>query len=124
MPRRRVEDRLPDPRADKLDHGADHVARRAELSEFARLPNLAQHMLEQVAFRVCVHPVEVQVVQLADHLGEHRRLVNHQPCAVHEVRNAASRKLGMERKDFLPHPVHQPLAVERMSPGGPAQQST
>ena len=66
--------------------------------------------------------VEMQVVQLADNLGEHRRLVDHQPRAVHEVRNASGRKLGMKRKDFLPHPVHQPLAVERMRPGGPAQE--
>ena len=73
-------------------------------------------MLEQVAFCVRVYSVEMQVVQLADNLGKHRRLVDHQPRPVHEVGNAVRRKLGMERKDFLPHPAHQPLAVQGSRP--------
>ena len=102
--RRRVKDRLPDPGIDKLDQGTDDMARRAKLAEFTRLPDLAQHMLEQVAFRVCVYPVKMQVVQLADNLGEHRRLVDHQPRAVHEVRNASGRKLGMKTERLPPSP--------------------
>ena len=84
-PRRRIVDRLSNPGVDQPDQGADDVARRPELTEFARLPDLPEHMLEQVALGVRVNPVEMQVVQLADHLGEHGRLVDHQPGAVHEV---------------------------------------
>ena len=118
----RVVDHLADAGIDQPDQGPDDVARRAELAEFARLPYLAQHMLEQIALGVGVHPVEMQVVQLAHDLGEHRRLVDHQPRAVHEVRHAVRRKPGVERKDLLPYPVHQPLAVQRVRPGGPAQE--
>ena len=117
----RVVDRLADTGIHEADQRPDDVARRPELAELAGLTYLAKHMLEQVALGVRVHPVEMQVVQLADHLGEHGRLVDHQPGVVHEVRDAVCRKLRMERKDLLPHPVHQPLAVQRVRPGRPAQ---
>ena len=120
--RRRVIDRLADPRIDQPHQCADDVARCAELAEFARLPDLAEHVLEQVALGVRVHAAEMQIVQLAHDLGEHRRLVDHQPGTVHEVGDAICRELGMERKDLFAHPVDQLLAVQRMRPGRPAQE--
>ena len=120
--RGRVADRLADLRIDQPHQGADDMARGAELAEFARLPDLAQHVLEQVALGVGVHLVEPQGIQLADDLGEHGRLVDHQPGAVHEVGRAVRRERGMEREDFFAHPIDQPLAVQRIRPGRPAQE--
>ena len=40
------------------DDGADDVARRAELAQLARLLDLAQHVLEQIALGVGVGLVE------------------------------------------------------------------
>ena len=119
--RRRIEDRLAGPRIDQPDDGADDVARRAELAEFAGLADLAQNMFEQVALGVGVDPVEMQVVQPADDLGEHSRLVDDQPGAFHEIGDAVRRQFGVKGKDLLAHPCDQPLAVQRLRPGRPAQ---
>ena len=44
---RRIVDRLADPRIDQTDECADDMARRAELAELARLPDLARILHEQ-----------------------------------------------------------------------------
>ena len=98
------------------------MARCAELSQFACLPDLAEHVLEKVALGVSIHTVEVQIVQLTHHLREHCRLVDHQSRAVHEVRGSVPRQFSMERKHLLPHPIDQPLAVQRVRPRRPAHQ--
>ena len=72
----RVVDGLADLRVDDLDDGADDVARRAELAELARLLDLLQHMLEQVALGVGVGPVEAQPIDQVDDLRQHGRLVD------------------------------------------------
>jgi hypothetical protein len=51
---RRVVDGFADLGVDDFDDGADDVARRAELAQFAGLLDLPQHMLEQVALGVGV----------------------------------------------------------------------
>ena len=117
----RVVDCLAEPGIDKLDEGADDVAGRAELSQLARLPDLPQHVLEQVALGVGVHLFEVQVVHVADDLREHGRLVDHQSRVRHKVRHALSRDPGVEGEDLLPHPRHEPLTIERVCPVGPTQ---
>jgi hypothetical protein len=48
----RVVDGFADLGVDHLDDGADDVARRAELAQFAGLLDLPQHVLEQVALGV------------------------------------------------------------------------
>ena len=97
------------------------MAGRPELAELARLPDLAEHVLEEVALGVGVHLFEMQVVHLAHDLGEHRRLVDDEAGAGHEVGDAPGRHLGVERKDLLAHPDDQPFAVQRVGPRGPAQ---
>ncbi len=119
--RGRVVDGLADAGIDQPDQGADHMARGTELTKLACLFDLAQHVLEQIALRIGVHPVEVQIVQLTDNLGEHGRLVDYQPGAIHEVGNAVGREFAMEREYLFADPVHQTLAVQRRCPGRPAQ---
>ena len=117
----RVVDGLADSRIDKLDHGADDVAGRPELAQLARLPDLAEHVLEEIALGVGVDPLKVEVVHLAHDLGEHRRLVDDETRALHEVSDSSRRDLGVERKHFLANPGDQLLAVERVRPRGPAK---
>ena len=57
-----VVDGLAEAGIDQLHQGTDDVARRAELAQLAGLADLAQHMLEQIALGVGVHPVEMEVV--------------------------------------------------------------
>lgn len=122
VPARRIVNRVADARVYKLHHGADDVARRPELAQFARLPDLAEHVLEQVALGVRVHPVEMQIVQLADDLREHGGFVDHEPRTGHEVGGTGGRELGVERKHFLAHPANQPLAVQCQGPRGPPEE--
>ena len=49
-------------RGNQINDGANHMARRPKLAEFAGLADLTQHMLEQVALGVGVHAVQMQVV--------------------------------------------------------------
>ena len=112
-----IVDGFADPGIDEPDQGADDVARSAELAELAGLAYLAEHMLEQVALGVGVHPGrDCRSFNWLTTCDSTRRLVDDQAGAVHEVGDASRRKLGVERKDLLPHPVHQSLAVERVRP--------
>ena len=119
--RRRVVDGLAQAGVHEPDHGPDDVARGAELPQLPRLPDLAQHVFEQVALGVGVHPFEMQVVDLRDDLREHGGLVDDQAGAGHEVGDAPGGESGVEREDLLAHPGDQPLAVQRLRPRGPAQ---
>ena len=49
---------LPDFRVNDLDHSADNMPGRAELTELTRLLDLLQHMLEQIAFCIRIRAVE------------------------------------------------------------------
>ena len=98
---------------DQPDQSADDRAGRAERAGLARLPNLAERVLEEVALGVRVPPVEMRVVQLADDLGEHRRLVDDRPSVVRGVEDAA---LSNSRK---PGKVGDPLYGPRVRRIGP-----
>ena len=74
----RVIDGLANFRVHQIDDGANDVARRAELAEFAGLFDLAQHVLEQVALGVRVRLFQTQLVHEGDDLGQHGRLVDRQ----------------------------------------------
>ena len=117
----RVVDGLAEARIDELHHGPDDVARRAELAKLARLPDLAQHVLEEIALGVGIDLLQMQVVHQADDLREHRRLVDDEAGAGHEVGDALRRDARVEREDLLADPRDQPLAVQGVGPGGPAQ---
>ncbi len=67
--RSRVIDGLADLRGDDFHHGADDMARRAELAQFARLFYLLQDMLEQIALGVRIGPVEPKAIHQVDDLG-------------------------------------------------------
>ena len=117
---RRVVDRLADLRVDHPHDGADDVARRAELAQLARLLDLPEHMLEQVALGVGVGLVEPQPVDQPHHLGQHGGLVDHQPGAGHEVGAEAVGHGGEEREHLVAHPAHQRLAGHAARPDRPA----
>ena len=89
----------------------------------ARLPDLAQHVLEEITLGVGVHLLQMQVVHQADDLREHRRLVDDEARTGHEVGDALCRDARVEREDLLADPRDQPLAVQGVGPGGPAQVS-
>ena len=80
-----VVDGLAEARIDELHHCPNDVAGRPELAEFARLSDLTEHVLEEVALGVGVYPLEMEVVHLAHDLGEHRWFVDDEPRARHEV---------------------------------------
>ena len=72
----RVVDGLADLGIDDLDDGADDVARRAELAQLARLLDLLEDVLEEIALGVGVGAIEPQTVHQGHDLREHGRLVD------------------------------------------------
>ena len=117
----RVVDGLAEAGVDELHHGPDDVAGRPELAELARLSDLTEHVLEEIALGVGVDPLEMEVVYLAHDLGEHRRLVDDEARARHEVRDPFRCDVRIERENFLADPGDKSLAVQCVRPGGPAE---
>jgi hypothetical protein len=72
-------------RVDHLDDGADDVARRAELAQFAGLLDLPQHVLEQIALGVGVGLVQAQAVDQVTTWVSTVGSSIAQPRAVHEI---------------------------------------
>lgn len=105
-------------------HRADDVARRAELAQLASGLDAFEQVFKQVAFGVGIVLVQAQVIHLADDLGQHHRLVNHQPRAVHKVDGVAACHFGVERKHFVPQKARQVLRPSVPVPSRPAKALT
>ena len=115
-----VIDRLADLRIHQIDDGADDVARRAELAEFAGLLDLAQHMLEQIALGVGVGLFQPQLVDQRHDLGQHGRLVDREARLRHEAHAEGVADAGEEREHLVAHEGDQLLAGHGVGPGRPA----
>jgi hypothetical protein len=92
-----------------------------KLAELARLADLLEHVLEEIALGVGVRLIEPELVHLVDHLGQDGELVDGETRAVHEVDGGALGDLGVEREHLVADEAHEVLAREPLGPGGPAE---
>ncbi len=97
----RVADQIGGLRRGHLDHQADDVAGRAELSVLSGAGDLAQHVLVEIALGVAI--LHGHVVEQIDHLGQERGRGNGEARVLHVVGigRAVAAQVAQERKDVL-----------------------
>jgi hypothetical protein len=78
-------------------------------------------MLEQITLSVRVSTVQPQAVDKRHDLREHRRLINGQSRALHEVDRRAIGHLGEESKDLVADETYQGFTREPLGPDRPPE---
>jgi hypothetical protein len=95
------------------------MAWRAELAQFAGLLDLAQHVLEQIAFGIRIGLLEPQLVDEGYNLGKYGRLVDGEPRLGHEAHAVGVTNFGEEREHLVADPSYQLLTRHGIRPRRP-----
>ncbi|MCH7554348.1 MAG: HAMP domain-containing protein [Chloroflexi bacterium] len=106
--------------AGRLEHTVP-LTGRDELAQLARLLDLLQDMLEEVALAVRIGLVEAQTIDQGHYLVEDRRLVDAQAGSIHEVHSGLLGHLGVEPEDLVPDEADQPLTGHAPCPDAPTE---